>query len=158
MLRSAVPASAVPETDGGAYRTRTGDNCLEGRCVTVTPMLRIAVPMVHHHQHCLCLPRVPIQKRGLHLSAASRPLAETAGIEPTHTRVKVWCLYRLATSLYRGRHFLLPAGVLICCTYVHPLSKKGIEKNERLGVRLPWWALWDSNPGLSGYEPETLTY
>ena len=29
------------KTDGGAYRTRTGDNCLEGRCVTVAPMLHV---------------------------------------------------------------------------------------------------------------------
>ena len=27
---------------GGAYRTRTGENCLEGSCVTATPMLRIS--------------------------------------------------------------------------------------------------------------------
>lgn len=35
MARRRVPA-------GGAYRIRTGDTCLEGRCVTTAPMLHIA--------------------------------------------------------------------------------------------------------------------
>lgn len=34
LLRSSVPASADRLADGGAYRIRTGDTCLEGRCVT----------------------------------------------------------------------------------------------------------------------------
>ena len=90
----------VPHGDGGVCRIRTGDTCLEGRCVTATLIRRKATrnsPCWSQHSYklltvaSLTKRKVSNRWRSWSVGYGWGSWIRTNG-RLSHARVKVWCL------------------------------------------------------------------
>ena len=74
-------------------------------------------------------------------------MAGDAGLEPTHARVKVWCLTNLAN----------PQKILVCLKGVEPLTPALEGRcSIQLSYRHKWSGRRDSNPRPSPWQGDAL--